>query len=330
MLPKTKRFGRFEPADLYAYKGAPKPKKPKVYATPTAYQGVTNSTFSGPFGSGTSSLNKATGSIDATSTLSPELQTSANLAQSGLSNNLAYLNRNPEQQVNFATGGQDPYYNVLSEQAQQSFDNNLGRLRLQAFKGGGNNSTAAGAAYGNLASQKNLYDNQILLSSLQYGNQQAGQNAQTNLGAIGGLAQLVYPLQSAANAQLNTALQSTDRASAATTAAKNQAEQQYYQQMLQYEQQKAAQPFGGKLGWYGNFIDPLGFSVNPAKATGQFASIAGAAAGAMGGAPFIPTGGINTVNLPNMGQMSGYSTGMPQMNPYYSSPQFLNLGMNVA
>lgn len=322
MLPKIKRYGRFDTSQLYAYKGPPKPKKAKVEATPTAYDNVSSSSFSGPFGSGSSTLNKGTGSIDSTATLSPELQNSANLAQSGLSSNLAYINRNPQEQVNFATGGQDPYYNVLSEQANQAFDSNLGRLRLQAFKGGGLNSTAAGGAYGNLAYNKNLYDNQILLSALQHGNQQATQNAQTNLGAIGGLAQLVYPLSSAANAQLNTALQSKDRAAATTVAARNQAEALYNQQMMQYEQQRAAQAFGGALGSYGAFIDPLGFTgSNPGKAMGQLASIAGAAFGGPAGAAAGSALG---------GAMGGYNFGSQGGVgiPMSYSPQ--NFGMAVA
>jgi hypothetical protein len=168
---------------------------------------------------------------------------------------------------------------------------------------------------------------------LQFGNNQATQNAQTNLGAIGGLAQLVYPLQSAANAQLNTALQGSDRAGAATAQAKNTAEAQYHQAMQQYEAQKAAQPFGGALGWYGKFIDPLGFSVDPGKAMGQFAQIAGAAFGgpvgaAAGSALGAGLGGSN-VYTPNFGSTGGYGS-LPQMNPYYSSPQFQNLGMAVA
>lgn len=332
MLPKIQYFKRFDASDLYAYKGGEKPKRQNVYSTPTEYDNVTSSSFGGPFGSGSSTLNKGTGSIDSTATLSPELQNSANLAQSGLTSNLGYINRNPQEQVNFATGGQDPYYNVLAEQAKQSFDNNLGQLRLQAFKGGGLNSTAAGAAYGNLAYNKNLYDNQILQSALQYGNQQATQNANTNLGAIGGLAQLVYPLESAANAQLNTSLQANDRADATTTQAKNAAEAQYHQAMAQYEAQKASQPFGGALGWYGNFIDPLGFSVDPGKATGQFAQIAGAAFGGPAGAAAgsaINSGMGNSVYTPNFGSSGGYSS-LPQMNPYYGSPQFLNFGMDVA
>lgn len=309
MLPKIPK-GHFSTSVFWAYKGPPEPKKAKVQATPSQYSGVTNSSFSGPFGSGTSTLNKATNSIDATATLSPELQNSANLAQSGLTNNLAYINRNPEQQVNFATSGQDPYYNVLAEQANQAFDSNLGRLRLQAFKGGGLNSTAAGGAYGNLAHNKNLYDNQILLNALQYGNQNALQGAQANLGAIGGLAQLVYPLQSAANAQLNTALQSKDRADAATVAARNQAEANYAQAMNEYSATKNA----GMGSGIGSMVG-AGLAIGAAPFTGGASlallpaamSLGGKAGGMIQGQPTQYSNNSSNAYIPNFGSGGGFS-----------------------
>jgi hypothetical protein len=194
LLPK---FPAFHASSLYAYKGPPKPKKPTVRPTVSSFGNMNEAGFDSPFGSGTSTLepykytDPVTGKVSTknritTQThLTPGLQESADIAEGGLSSNLGYINRNPQEQVAYATGGQDPVYNVLHEQANQAFDNNLGRMRLDAFKGGGLNSTAAGAAYGNLAQQKNLYDNQILQSALAFGNQQATQNVGTNLGAIG-------------------------------------------------------------------------------------------------------------------------------------------------
>lgn len=312
---------------LLAYKGS-KPQRQKVYDTKSTYGGLNQATFDGPFGSGTSSISAkdpATGQrqINTSMSLAPQLQQAGDTAMTGLNSNLGYLQRDPNEQVSYLRSGQDPLYNVLNEQSQRSYDTNLGRLKLDAMRTGASNSTAAGAAYGKMMTDKNLLDNQNLLQTLGYGNQTATQNANTNLGAIGNLAQLAYPLGSAANAQLNTGLQAQDRAYAATAQSKNAAEANYQQAMNQYNAQQANQPFGGALGAYGKFIDPLGFSVDPAKATGQFASIAGGAMGAGAGVPYIPQSFGSSqgfLQSPNFGNVSGYGS---------SSPLFGNLSSPV-
>lgn len=258
---------------LMAYKGA-KPAKAKVSPTVSGYQDVSGSSFNGPFGSGSSSFGAAdpvTGKkqIDTSMSLSAPLQQAGNTASTGLNDNLAYLQRDPTEQVNHLTSGQDPLYNVLHEQSQRAYDQNLGRLHLDAQQAGGSNSTAAGAAYGRLMGDKGLIDNQNLYQGLSYGNQTATQNAGTNLGAIGNLAQLTYPLGSAANAQLNTAVQGQDRAQAATAQSQNTAENNYTASNNQYNQQKQAALWSaiggtlsgglaGGLSAYGGAMSPQG------------------------------------------------------------------------
>lgn len=334
-MPKP--FSQRLDAALAAYKGK-KPERQKVYDTKSTYGGLNEATFSGPFGSATSSISAkdpATGqrTMDTNMSLAPQLQQAGDTAMGGLNNNLGFINRDPNEQVSYLKGGQDPLYNVLKQQTQDTYDTNMGRLRLDAQKAGAGNSTAAGAAYGKLMGDKALTDNQVLLQGLNYGNQTATQNAGTNLGAIGNLAQLAYPLGSAANAQLNTGLQSQDRAFAATASAQNQAEAAYTQQMNQYranERNWIEQGVGTTLALAGAAAGAMGAGSSASGLSNIGANMAGAGGTQYSSAPYIPqsfgssyaTPGYSSgiLQSPNFGNVSGYGS---------NSPLFTNLSSPV-
>lgn len=285
MHQRSKRFGKFNPARLYAYKGPVKPEHADIKPTVSGYAGVNNAGFSTDFGSGTSGIT-GTGknkTYQTTATLSPQLAGIGQTAATGLGNNLQFLQQDPNQRVGFMTSGQDPTYNVLNEQADRARQEAIGRQLVDGHQGGITNSTTMGSALGKITNDDLLRRNQILLSALDYGNQTAQSNAGINMNTISGLNGLITPLGSAAASQLQTAKGSQDAANAATVAAQNSEATRYAGLMDAYNKQQSQQAFGGALGAYGNFIDPLGFSVNPAKATGQFIQIAGTAAGGFGG-----------------------------------------------
>lgn len=232
--------------------GGAKPKKAKVTPAKSAYGKINEASFEGPFGGATSQLtpytytdpltgkNSTRTKVDTNLSLSQPLQQAGDTAATGLNNNLAYLQRDPNQRIDYLRSGQDPTFAITNELAQRKYDQDLGRLRLNAQQTGSSNSTAAGAAYGQLMRDKGLVDNQNLLAALNYGNENARADAGLNLGTIGGLAQLVYPLGSAANAQLNTGLGSLDRAAAANAQAMNQASLQYAAEDNAYRQRQQA------------------------------------------------------------------------------------------
>lgn len=298
-----KRFSYRLDSVLAAYKGDDKPKKANVTGTPSSYKGVENSSFSTDFGSGFSGLvadpNDPKGKAkiyQTTANLAPELAQIGRTAGGMLGNNLEYLQRDPEQRVAWLTGGNDPTYNVMQEQARRATQEAIGRQLVNAQQGGITNSTTLGSALGRIGNDEILRNQQILQSVLDFNANNARADAGLGMSTITGLNSLITPYGSAAATQLQTAKGSQDQAAAATAAAQNQAEQQYIQALNQYNAQKAKEPFGGALGWYGKFIDPLGFSVDPGKAMGQFAQIAGGAFGGMGGLGGA-LGGFGSSNL---------------------------------
>ena len=330
----SKRFSLRLDAKLAAYKGS-KPKKAKVTPIVSPYANVEGATFDAPFGAGTSGFGEtdpATGQkqIVTSMTLAPPLQEAGETATTGLNANLGYLQRTPQEQVDYATGGQDPLYNVLNEQAQKTFNANLGRAKVNAGLAGAANSTAAGAQYAQLQSDKNLLDNQILLQSLGYGNQQATQNANTNLGVIGNLANLVYPLGSAANSQFNTALIDQGRAQAATAQAQNAAEQQYVNTVNQLNANRGS-GLGSALGTLagaaiGSFVPGVGTALG--------AGLGGAAGSIFGGGGqgvYVPQAFGSSYSVPqsyNLGGIPGYGS-LNLSGLGLNSPQFLNLSSPI-
>lgn len=293
-MPKP--FSRNFIAVLAAYK-TPKPPAPKASPTATSsYNNVNDSTDTSDFGTSSTRLQPYTytdpltgktstkNQLATTSTLSPDLQPIKTTAETGLGNNLSYLNGNPQQQASNALAGNDPYYNVLQDQEKKAESQAGGALALKAQGTGNLNSTTYGSALGTFNSDAQQRNNQNLLGALQYGNQVATGNVGTNAGVLAGLNGLTSPLGTATAATLQNGLNQNNQvalANAQIQQANTAAQNAYQQQLYQYKQNQA---FGGALGAYGNFIDPLGFSTHPGQAVGQFAQIAGAALGGFPGA----------------------------------------------
>lgn len=281
--------------------GGAKPKKAKTVPTKSAYSNVDEANFSGPYGGATSTItpyvDTSTGKrvnrtkIDTEFSLNPELQRASDTATTGLNANLGYLQRDPNARLDYLRSGQDPYYSLLNEQAQRQYDQNLGRLKINAGDAGAGNSTAAGAAYGTLMRDKQLMDNQNLLAGLNFGNENARADAQLNLGAIGNFANLVYPLGSAANAQLNTGLSDQSSAASQTAAARNAAEMQYAQAMNQYRQQQQSAMWSAigaafsSPSQIGQALGNIGQSYRPTSSP-SFGAVPPASGGGFGGGGF--------------------------------------------
>lgn len=282
--------------------GNSKPNKVKYNPVTSQYNGTNQSTFNTDFATGNSTIKPYTYTDPLTgqtstkqqlvtdATLNPELQKAANTATSGLNSNLSYLSMDPNQRVNFLTSGQDPLYNVLNEQNNRAYQQNVGRTSLDAARTGNANSTALGGALGTLMSNDQLTKNQILLNALQYGNQTANTNAATNLGAIGGLANLSYPLGSAANSSLQSALNQLD------SVGLQNAQNQLQADMYNTSAQNAARTNWGQV---------IGGSLATAAALGLAPFTGGASLLAVPGTIGMAGGGFGKSG----GGMSGYSGG---------------------
>lgn len=183
-------------------------KKLKYQPYTSAWDGVNAAQFTSPFASGRSYINGNTFATEAT--LNPSLQDAANIAQSGLSPNLQFLQQDPNQRVSFLTSGQDPYYNLLSETLRRNEADALGRSAVDAQAYGGLNSTAYGSAIGSILNDSILRKNSTMLDALNFGDQRARDNIDTNFGVINNLSDLANPLASAANSNVTTALGSRD------------------------------------------------------------------------------------------------------------------------
>ena len=214
---------------------APQPK--------SQFKGINQTSFSSGFGTGTAQRNQVMGadgkpvkgqmSLDTNTQLADFLKPLPETAGLGAQTNLNFINRAPQQQYQDAIGGSDPLYNLLQEQSRRGVDSAIGRSMVDANGTGTRNSTTAGAARGTILNDGIMRDNSNLLQAMQFGNQQANTNLGANLNTLGSLANLTYPLGSAANANLtqgygaqdsmaqsNAALQF--QANQANTAAQNQ------------------------------------------------------------------------------------------------------------
>jgi hypothetical protein len=292
---------------------SPSPKKVKAPVITSQYDGTNKSTFNSDFGSGSSFFQtgandpitgKPTKEIVTNSTLNPALQGVANTATSGLQNNLSYLSMDPNQRVGFLTSGQDPLYNVLTDQNNKAFDQNMGRANINAARNGNTNSTALGGTLGQLMSNDQVTKNQILLQALGYGNQTANTNAATQLGALGGLAQLVYPLGSAANSSFQSALNQLD------SVASQNAQMELQARMANAQAQNSKKsPWGSiagaALGVGGALLAPFtgGLSIPIGAALGS--GVSGALGGGGGGGGYSG-GGFASLPMGNTGYTNSY------------------------
>lgn len=324
-----------------AYKGGSKPQKAEVAPFKSIYKDTFEAGYDSPFGSATSQLlpkvmvNPSGKTINGqelstTLNLSPELQGINTTATTGLQNNLSFLQQDPNQRVGYLTSGQDPLYNALTTQQDLTLQNNLGRAQLQAQKTGGLNSTALGSAQSGLLANDGIVRNQNLLTALNSANDNARQDSQVNQGVIGNLAQLLYPLGSAANSNLMTALNQTDQGRFQTAAAENAANQQYANAMNAYNQSQS----GAMSSGIGSLVG-AGLGAALAIPTGGLSLAGGAMLGsALGGTAGGLIGGgsggggaFNTGSLYNNGYGGGYQ-GKITTN-VLASPQFSLLNPNM-
>lgn len=300
--------------------GGSKPKKAKVKGTPNLFSRNNAAEFTTDFGTGTSGLynylytDDVTGQtekltkITADAKLNPELQQAGQTAQTGLNNNLGYINRTPQQQAEYALGGNDPYYNVLSMEAARNRKIAEGRMRLNAQRGGVSNSTTLGSGLGTIANEDILRRNAILTNAMQYGNQTAIQNAGTNLGVIGSLAQLSYPLASAANSAYMTGAQSANQSFAQTAAAQNAAELQYANALNAYNAQNAGS-LGSGIGSLLGAGSALALAPFTGGASLSYLPMASNLGGSIGSG--VTGGGYSPVSLGDVSNLPALNFSMP-------------------
>lgn len=216
--------------------GHKNPPQAKAAKYTSAYGNTQNTTFGSDFGTGTSSIDPKTGTMMTTSSLSPQLKSVADQAGQGLGSSLGYLNQDPQSSYSAMAAGNDPYYNVLQSNNERVLADQQAQARLLGQQTGTGNSTTMGSALGRIANDDYDRQQQNLVTALTFGNDQARQNANTQLGTVSGLANLSYPLASAANSNLTTALGATDAASAQNAANQQAANMANFQ-----AQQAAAQ-----------------------------------------------------------------------------------------
>ena len=341
-----KRISTRLDALLMAYKGDDKPKKAKVTKAVSQFEGVNSASFNGPFGSGSSTRNPytykdpVTGQestqqrLETNINLSPELTKAGQSASTGLSNNLSFLQTDPNERISFLTGGSDPTYNALKIESDRATENAMGRARLNTLKGGIGNSTAAGGALGSILNDDILRQNKLLTNVLDFRNQNARADAQTNLSSISGLSNLVYPLGSAANSNLMAAFGAQDQTAAANAAAINAAEMQHAQAMNQYNATKNA----GMGSGVGSLVG-AGLGALLAIPTGGLSLAAGASLGAGlggaagdlfgGGGGYAPSGAYIPQAMSYSNPMANYNA-MPSYNGTFGSASFMNPNFNMS
>lgn len=323
--------------------GGDKPKAAKVAPTRSVFDSARDFNISTDFGSATATqepfkwTNPLTGAVSdqtrysTTSNLSAPLKGIADQAQTGLSNNMGFLQMDPNQRIDWLTAGKDPTYNLLSEMLKRDTDKAMGRSIVDSQGTGTMNSTTAGAAQGTILNDQILRSNQNLLNALNFGNENARADAGLGLNVISGLNGIVNPLASAANANQFQAMGAVDQAAAATAASQNAANQQYAAAMNQYNQQKSAGlggMIGGGVGLLGSLaLAPFTGGASLLAAPGMMAMMGGG--GKSSGSGYIPqqSYGFGS-NTPMAAGGYNYAAGLPGLNSSIMSPDFASLAVS--
>lgn len=219
--------------------------KAKAATATNVFQKTNDATFGSDFGTGTSSLNPSTGAITTNSTLSPDLQQARTTAGQGLNSNLGYLAQSPDQVFGNMTAGSNPYYNMLQTQTQRANDQNVANERLHAGQLGGANSTALGSTLGRLYADNGLQQSTNASNAFTLGQNTATGNVGTFQNSLTGLANLAYPLGSAANSNLMGAENSKN--ATAQFNAGNQQQVNLANQQAQMQQQQQNNALTGNL-----------------------------------------------------------------------------------
>jgi hypothetical protein len=178
--------------------GQPKAKKAQYTPSQSVFQGVDKFNVNlGGLGSANVTRNPNQ-SIDMTGSLSSTLGQSRDLASEGLSNNLAYINRTPTQQLEDLSSGKNSYYNLQSELNKRLAETQLGQAQQRFSSNGLENSTVRGSFEGQLANDALLQDMATRQSALDFQNQQVWQNIANQNQTLGNLANIQQiPLQMA-------------------------------------------------------------------------------------------------------------------------------------
>lgn len=278
--------------------GGKKPKKAKAHTYKSTYNGVYQSDASNPFA--TASSYKDGNRLVTDSSFVPELQRIQSEAQGGIDKNLSYLNSNPEQRVQYLRDGKDPYYNLARKSQDSALSESIGRAKLDAYKGGKQNSTAFGATLGRIIGDDVIRRNSLLNNSINFLDDRAAKVVGLGSGVLGQLNSFVSPLTQITNTGLLTSMNQQDAARARNAAALNQAELANTQAINQYNQQKSA--------GIGSAISGL-------------MGLAPAAIMAMSGVPLPPSGGGYSGTPPIMPAQSYGGFGgipVPESNmPYF-------------
>lgn len=312
-------------AKFYAYDpgGTPKPKKQEVAKTSSVFKRTNETGFNSDFGNASTTMtpymytDPLTGQqtqqhrLETTTSLPEDLKQARTAAGTGLNSNLGFLQMNPNEQYDYMRAGNDPMYNLLSDQTQRNTDKALGRSLVNSRGLGTQNSTTAGAAQAGILNDSLLRANNDLLQAFTFGNENSRANLGANLNTLGSLANLVYPLGSASNANFMQAMASRDAASASTAAAQNAANMQYAQAMNQYNQQKSAglgNMIGGGIGALGSlalapFTGGMSLMAMPGALSGMFSG------GGGGGGSYTPMPSYGFAN--NIGGLANQFGTMP-------------------
>lgn len=291
--------------------GRKPPKKVEAPQPDSAFKGINRTSFGSAFGSGTAAKNPVMGangkpvkgqySLDTQTQLADFLQPVPQMAGEGIQGNLGFLQRTPQQQFDDAVGGNNALYNLLQEQTRRSTDSALGRSLVDSQGLGTRNSTTAGAAQGTILNDSLQRQNSNLLQAIQFGNDQGRANLGANLNTLGSLANLTYPLGSAANANLLQGFGARDSMAQSNAALQFQANQANTAAQNQYDEWKRQNGLNGTLS---QLFPVYGFASGNTdlgmKGLTQAAQIAGAAmgmgggmGGMGGGGGMMPTGGFN-------------------------------------
>lgn len=233
------------------------------------------------------------------SSLSSDLQTANEAAQQGLGQNLQYIGQTPTQQYQELQGGNNPYYNLSREQNDRAFETSLSSLDRRFARNGLGNSTARGAITATVANDANLRDAALQTEALNYLNNRALTNAQTQQGVVDSLARIAYIPLAMSNQNMFDANRIDQASGMFNAQAENQMKQLQYQAQLQQAQQGSpwAQLAGQVVGTaLGATMGPMGAQIG-----GQ---LGGAMAGRMFGGGSGGGASAQPVQLSN-GQFAG-------------------------
>lgn len=300
MLPKFERQKHKDlERSLYAYKSKKKPSAPKAKTAVSPFAGV--ETFNvglDGISNSTSTIDRATGQQNTTGSLSPALMRTFDMSNTGLQNNLNYLNQTPVDQFNELKAGNNPFFNEQKIYMDRALDQNLGKITSQMGQRGLENSTLRGSLSGQVAGDSAMREAALTQQALAYQNQQALASGAFNQSNVLGLPQLAWQPTQMGNQNLFEAQGMNAQIAMFNAQQQQQAAQLKYQAEMQQAQQRSqmwGQLAGAGIGALGMFATGgLGSALGGTGALGGFAGGLGTAAG--GPSSFLTQGlGANSL-----------------------------------